>query len=59
MEKGCNVRETNGMEREKEQGDETLSRDVLQASVILLFALLFFFFAAVPMTVCGMAGGIP
>lgn len=30
------------MEREKEQGDETLSRDVLQASVILLFALLFF-----------------
>jgi hypothetical protein len=42
MEKGCNVRETNGMEREKEQADETLSRDVLQASVILLFALLFF-----------------
>lgn len=42
MEKGCNVRETNGMEREKEQGDKTLSRDVLQASVILLFALLFF-----------------
>lgn len=59
MEKGCNVRETNGMEREKEQGDETLSKGTFCRRLSSYSSPSCFFFAAVPMTVCGMAGGIP